>query len=174
MHSKKALRLAEAVQDFVPLIEHEAGPPKFRHQARANCFPNLFPAVSCPRDAFWRCGSATAIQGAGAGRDAAYRALDLDTRVAPLLEETHLGVDGLENVVPVADRLARAEQQITAGLQREVEQCHYLALRVGPQIDEQVAARDQIDLRERRIAEDIVPGKDNLLADLRTDLQGTA
>src|SRR5207248_3676887 len=114
--------------DFVPLVEHEAGRPKFRHQARANCFPNLFPAVSCPRDAFWSCGSATAIQEAGGGRDAAYRSLDLDTRVAPFLEDAHLGVDRLENVVPVADRLARAEQQITAGPEREVEQCQYLAL----------------------------------------------
>src|SRR5438067_13912174 len=100
MHCEKALRLAEAVQDFVSLIEHEAGRPKFSRPPRANCFPNPFPAVSCPRQAFSRCGSATAIQEAGGVRYAAYRALDLDTLVAPLLEDAHLGVDGLENVVP--------------------------------------------------------------------------
>src|SRR5205823_6742260 len=88
------------------------------------------------------------------------------------LENAHLGVHGLESTLPVAERLARAEQQITARPQREVESRHHFFLRVGPEIDKQVAARDQIDLGERWIMQDILPRKDDLLANLRTNLQG--
>src|SRR5438045_2263189 len=106
MHSEKALRLAETVQDFVLLIEHEARCPKFRHQPRANPFPKLFLLFLGLGHALSRCRSATAGREAGRGWDALYRVLGVGAWVAAFLEDAHLGVHRLESTVSVADRLA--------------------------------------------------------------------
>ena len=54
-----------------------------------------------------------------------------------------------------------------------MEQRHYLVLRVRAQVNKQVAARDQIDMRERGIAQNILLRKNDLLADLPGDPQVT-
>ena len=69
-------------------------------------------------------------------------------------------VDGGEQVAVLADALRRAEEQIAARAQRVVEGRDDLVLDVRPEIDQQVAAGDQVHPRERRIADDAVRRED--------------
>src|SRR6202040_4467974 len=97
-HGEEALWLAKAVQDFVLCIEHEASRSKFRHQTRADRFPNLFLAFLVRGHNFERRESASAVRNAGGARDAADRRGDAGGRVAALFENAHLGVHGLESI----------------------------------------------------------------------------
>ena len=63
--------------------------------------------------------------------------------------------DRLEAVVETADRLGAAEKQDAALAQREMEQQKDLLLRFRAQIDQQVAAGDQVEARERRVGQHI-------------------
>ena len=59
--------------------------------------------------------------------------------------------DGLEEILAPGDRLGRAEEQVSAFAQREVEQTQHPLLEVGLEVDQEVAAADQVQPRERRV-----------------------
>ena len=65
---------------------------------------------------------------------------------APLLRH------GLEQVHFATDRFGRSQQQVSVFGQREMKEPDDLGLYLGLQIDQQVAAGDQVQFRERRIA----------------------
>ncbi len=90
--------------------------------------------------------------------------------VAPLLEDLGVLVDRLELVEQAAGALARSQKQVAAGLQREMEQREDGLLRVRLEVDQQVAAGDQIELRERRVANQVVRREDDALADVLRDV----
>ena len=73
----------------------------------------------------------------------------------------------LEPVIVAADRFGRAEQQHTALVQCKVEQRDGLGLRLKIEIDQQIAARHQIDARKWRIGQHILHGKHDLAAQRR-------
>ena len=97
------------------------------------------------------------VRGAAGGTDARQRAAARQRQlqvarqadVAPLPVDLGVLVDRVELVEQAAGALARAEKQEPAGLQREVEQRQHRLLRVRLEVDQQVAARDQVHLRER-------------------------
>jgi hypothetical protein len=88
--------------------------------------------------------------------------------VAPL-EQPGLLVDDTEQIGSV-DRFRRAEEQHTARLERVVEQGDHVALRLALQVDQQVPTRDEIGVRERRVAEDVMLREHDHVADDAVDL----
>ncbi len=77
--------------------------------------------------------------------------------------------DRLEPVVETAHRLGAAEQQNAALAEREMEQQKNLFLRLGAQIDQQIAAGDQVEARERRIGQHILHREHHHTAQLGHD-----
>src|SRR5215207_11570532 len=69
-----------------------------------------------------------------------------------------------------ARALARAEEQDPTRLQGEVEQREDRLLRVRLQVDQQVAAGDEVHLRERRVTNEVVRREDDALAQRLRDL----
>ena len=63
-----------------------------------------------------------------------------------------------------------AEKKIATRPQRVMEQRNDPILQLGTKIDQEIAARNQVYARERRIADDAVGGEDAQLAD---SLRGT-
>ena len=78
-------------------------------------------------------------------------------------------VDGLELVGQLARRLARAEEQHAAGLEREVKQRQHLLLHQRLEVDQQVAAGDEVDARERRVVDHVVLREHDHLPQLLDD-----
>ncbi len=76
------------------------------------------------------------------------------------IEPLRLG-DHLEAAVGVADRLRAAKKQNAALAQREMEKRDDLRLRLGAQIDQKIAARNQVEARERRIGQHILHREDH-------------
>ena len=64
----------------------------------------------------------------------------------------------------------RAQEQVAAGAQGIVEQRQYLRLQIFVQIDQQVAAGDQVDPRKGRIAQHRMQRETHPVAQLRRDL----
>jgi hypothetical protein len=79
--------------------------------------------------------------------------------VALLAVEPPMTVEGFEVVGQRADVLARSEQHHALTLQREVKQTQNLLLSDRLQVDQQVAAADQVDARERRVLDHVVRGE---------------
>ena len=108
------------------------------------------------------------------------RGCPLGTAGLPGQGQFHGGADGhlaaavdparpvhrLEQVRPAGDVLGGAEEEEAPGAQRVVEQAHHLALDLAVQVDEQVAARDQVQLWEGRVLDEVVRGEDAHLAHL--------
>ena len=61
--------------------------------------------------------------------------------------------DRLEPVGKVAHRFGRAENEDSALVQREMEQREDLLLHLGTQVDQDIAARYEIEAREWRIGQ---------------------
>src|SRR5262249_3837665 len=72
--------------------------------------------------------------------------------VAPL-KDALLFVDRRKQIRELAYILRRAEEQITFRLQREMENRDYLGLEFRAEIDQQVPTGNEVDARERRIAD---------------------
>ena len=68
-----------------------------------------------------------------------------------------------------ADALGRAQDQQAAGVQGVVHQRQELLLRLGIDVDQEVPAAEDVQLRERRIDEDVLRRKDHQVADLLLD-----
>lgn len=73
-------------------------------------------------------------------------------------------VQRLEEVGDAADGLRRAQEQESSMLERIVERGQRLLLQARLEIDEQVAATDEVHLRERRVGDEILPCKNHHLA----------
>ncbi len=71
----------------------------------------------------------------------------------------------------LARRLARAEEHHAADTQPVREARERAPLRLRPEVDQQVAARHQVEVGEGRIGEQVVLGEDDLVADLWGDLE---
>ena len=87
-------------------------------------------------------------------------------------EDLPLAVDRLEKVAEPADRFRRAEEQQPARPQRVMENGQQPPLQFRVEIDQQVPADHQIELREGRILDDVLRGKDQRLPDLFADVVG--
>jgi len=75
-------------------------------------------------------------------------------------------VSGLEQFGAAGDALGRTEEQEAAGAKRVVEERHELLLEIGAEIDEDIPAGNEIELRKGRIADEAVLGEDAHLAQL--------
>src|SRR5689334_20301207 len=84
-------------------------------------------------------------------------------------EDARLCMDAVEHLAMVVDVFRWPEQQETAGIQGEMQQWHDALLQLGVQIDQQVSARDETELRERRVLDDIVHRENAELANVLTD-----
>lgn len=69
-----------------------------------------------------------------------------------------------KQIVRRVGRFRGAEEQVAVRTQREMKQLEDLPLHRPLQIDQHVAARDQVEMRERRIAQQAVRGEQNALA----------
>jgi hypothetical protein len=65
--------------------------------------------------------------------------------------------------------LGSAEEQEAAGPQGKVEHLEDFALHFAIQIDQQVAANNQVDLREGRVGQQAVFGEQDLFANFLAD-----
>ena len=80
-------------------------------------------------------------------------------RVTTLAIDPPLLVERIELVDEIVGRLARAQEQHAVCVQAKVKQRQRLALRPGLQVDEQVAAADEVELGERCVSQHVVLGK---------------
>ena len=82
------------------------------------------------------------------------------------LIEPRRTIDRAEQAGWIFRRLGRAEQQEAAGVQRIVESAAHLLLQFTVEIDEHVAAGNQVDAREWRILEEIVQREQHHVAQI--------
>jgi hypothetical protein len=68
-----------------------------------------------------------------------------------------------------ADRLGVAEHEVPVGPQRVVEDRDELPLQGHVHVDEHVAAEDEVELREGRVAGEVLAGEDAVLPDRLVD-----
>ncbi len=90
--------------------------------------------------------------------------------IAQLAENAPVLVDRAELVAQLAHGLARPEKQNSIPIEREMEQHQRHALRHLVEIDQQVAAADQVHPGEGRILEQVVRAEDHEAPQLRLDL----
>src|SRR6185312_17430278 len=67
-----------------------------------------------------------------------------------------------------------AEKEVAAMAQREMEKRNDAALERALEIDEQIAARNQVELRERSVLDEVVHREDAHIADVLDDAVGVA
>ncbi len=75
--------------------------------------------------------------------------------------------NGLEPVLGFPDCLGSAEHQDAALAQRKVEQRDDLRLRLGIEINQEIAAGDEVDPRKGRVRKDILDGEYDIAAQRR-------
>ena len=92
---------------------------------------------------------------------------------ATVIAPEHPGglVDGLEGMVVAANRFGRSQEQRPARLDRVVKDRHRRLLQLVAEIDQQVAARQQVDVRKRWVADDAVHREPDHVTDLGRDLE---
>ena len=100
-----------------------------------------------------------------------YPHVDIQFDVSVFSVELGLGVYGIELRCQSPRRFAGAEEQDSAYPQRKMEHGNGLFLRNGHEVDEHVAAGDEIHFGERRIADDVMRCKDHHAAQFRADAE---
>src|SRR5690349_15492022 len=75
-------------------------------------------------------------------------------------------IDRREEIAVSRYRLRQAQEEIPVRLQGVMEDGHHPSLQIRIEIDEQVAAGDEVQPRERRIAQDAVGRENAEIADL--------
>ena len=100
--------------------------------------------------------------------------VDGDPSVTAFAIDAPMLVDDLEATRDGAGCLARAEKKNAATVQSEMKQRQHFLLCPRLKVDEQVAAGDEIDARERRVLDDVVLGEDDHLANVWDDLISVA
>jgi hypothetical protein len=78
--------------------------------------------------------------------------------------------DDIKQVCQTADPFGPAQEQITAGIEREVEKRNEFILRFRIQIDQEIAATNYVNFGKGRISYQVLDGEDHGLADLLGDL----
>jgi hypothetical protein len=78
-------------------------------------------------------------------------------------------IDQPEQAGRMIGALRGAEHQVTARVERIVKSAADLLLQLPIQVDEHVAAGDEIDVRERRVLEQVVRGEQHDVAQLLPD-----
>ena len=119
-----------------------------------------------------RAGGGLALRGPGGGmRRDRLRVVEHRTGDPRLLrKELVVFVLGPEEVAERADRLRRAEQQEAVRIEGMVEDREDALLQPRLEIDEQVAAGEQVQVEEGRIGQDVVPGENAGLPSRLCDL----
>ena len=80
--------------------------------------------------------------------------------------------DRLEQVDLPANRLRRAQEQVASLVESEVQEGDDLLLHLRFEVDQQVAATDQVDLGERGVGDQVLNRKRHGFAHLLADLPG--
>ncbi len=162
-HAEELARARERVHEL-PAVAHEEARRHVLREQRVVRPEELRDRVPRARGRHRR-------RGLGPARVARLEArLHVDAGVAVLAVHAPVPIDDLEVVEERPRALARPEEHDAAAVQREVEQAERLLLGGRLQVDEQVPARDEIDARERRIANDVVLREDDHAAKLGDDL----
>src|SRR6185437_9623950 len=86
--------------------------------------------------------------------------------VCARLKDARLAVQRHEQAGRIVGRFGRTDDQEAAGIERVVERARDLLLQLAVEINEEVAARDQVDARERRILEHAVRREQHEVAQL--------
>ena len=89
--------------------------------------------------------------------------------VGILREDAVVLVDDVEQSFLTRQPFGGAEEEITLRVQRKMKPGDDQALKIGRQIDHQVAARDQVEPGKRRILHQVVRGEDAGLAQVGAD-----
>ncbi len=152
LERQEALGAAEAVQQLMRAVEQE----RHRHEAVEQRLVELGRRALRTR---YDCGRRAPPRG-----DARRGGRGDETQVAALRKHARLGVHVLELVVERAERLGRTEEQQAARAQAEVQQREHARLCGGLEVDEHVSAADEVELRERGVADDVVRREDHHLA----------
>src|SRR5690606_14527010 len=84
--------------------------------------------------------------------------------------QAHFWFQGLEQVVQPSNGLRAAQQKQSVSIQAVVEQRQYPALKGQVEIDQQIAAGNEVQLGERWVQNHIVPGEQYLVPDEGADL----
>src|SRR5471032_689146 len=121
-------------------------------------------ALTQRRQRRWRLVPQTGPPGDVEGRGADQRQRRHSARTNPFrLVNAVALVHLFEQVARDLDRFRAAEKQKTARPQRKVKRLQHLALYGFIEVDQQVAARDQVHSRKRRITQDVVDGEHHFL-----------
>ena len=75
------------------------------------------------------------------------------------------GIDGGKERGGLAHAFRIAEEEDAAGVERVVEQWDDFLLQLGGEVNEEVAAADEVEFGERRVFDDVVLGEDEHVAD---------
>ena len=85
------------------------------------------------------------------------------------LIELQITVDRHEEMARAVGRLRRAEHEVAAWPQGEMANLDHAILGGPIQVDQQIAARHEIEVRKRRVANDVVVREQDQLAQLAPD-----
>ena len=96
------------------------------------------------------------------------RCLDLPVNAALLAADT------LKEGALFAHCLRVPEEEVSAVVQRVMEEYHAFFLRLGLQVNKEVPADDEVELGERRVNQKVLPGEDHALADVLVDNEHVA
>ena len=91
-------------------------------------------------------------------------------RAFPSLVELAVALDQREQLAEAPDRLGGPQHQVAARLQRVVEERNDLPLEGRVEVDEHIAATDQVEPREGRVTQQVVPREHAEVADRLGDL----
>jgi hypothetical protein len=163
LHLQQRLDPAEGIDKYAVLVDQEAG----RHE------PVEQPVVQREQPRADRAGARRrGTDHAVRRRAARQRQLEVAGQrdVALLAVDLRVLVDRVELVEQAAGVLARPEEKEPPGLQREVEERQDGLLRVRLEVDQQVPAGDQVEPRERRVADQVVRREHDALAERLRDL----
>jgi hypothetical protein len=95
---------------------------------------------------------------------------DRNANIAVFTIDPPVAVHSLEVVEERARALAGAEETHASLVEREVEEAQHLLLRGRLQVDQHVAAADEVHARERRVLDHVVRGGDHHLTNVGDDL----
>ena len=85
------------------------------------------------------------------------------------LKDLGLAIERAEERIMIAHAFGGAEEEPTVRLQREVEKRDELLLQLRAQVDQQIAATEQIELGKGRILDDVLLGEDQQVAEAFMD-----
>ena len=95
-------------------------------------------------------------------------------RLVEAAEQACLVVDGLEQVAEIADGFGAAEQQQAIAVERVIKQRQQFLLQLRPEVDQQVAAGEDVELCEGRIGDDVLRREYHHLANVFADVVAAA